>query len=344
VAIVHIINRDYKDIGDYFKKLGFISEDVDLQPIVPALTKVFDAALAGGGAKSINFNALSADLAQITFEYPFRIPPYFALVIRAIGVLEGIALVGDPDFAIVDSAYPYISQRLLTDESPRLRAALRYMVYGRDGVFDTERLIDLLIAFEDFDEVSKRAGGIAYSGDEVDRDSMDADAEADRVSTALAFFFSKEGGFFREFLLDETTRGVDVLSRSALLSLPDLVPGPAGSALRQTAALVPAPIRALVPDLTPEEETTLRNLNVLLNFFLNRGSTFDRSATDSNSGFSVNGATQTAQRLQPVFQKYSDSMYDFGLRVVARLAELSTVRLLQFGVESLRGNIQRRSA
>ena len=26
----------------------------------------------------------------------FRIPPYFALIIRAIGVLEGIALVGDP--------------------------------------------------------------------------------------------------------------------------------------------------------------------------------------------------------------------------------------------------------
>jgi hypothetical protein len=30
---------------------------------------------------------------QITFKFPFRIPPYFALVIRAIGVLEGIALV-----------------------------------------------------------------------------------------------------------------------------------------------------------------------------------------------------------------------------------------------------------
>jgi hypothetical protein len=28
---------------------------------------------------------LAADLAQITFDYPFRIPPYFALVIRAIG-------------------------------------------------------------------------------------------------------------------------------------------------------------------------------------------------------------------------------------------------------------------
>ena len=65
---------------------------------------------------------------QITFDYPFRIPPYFALIIRAIGVLEGIALVGNPDFAIVDEAYPYVASRLLCDEQPRLRAALRYMV------------------------------------------------------------------------------------------------------------------------------------------------------------------------------------------------------------------------
>lgn len=52
--------------------------------------------------------------------------------------------VGNPGFAIVDEAYPYISKRLLTDDSPRLREALRYMVYGKSNVFDVERLIDLL--------------------------------------------------------------------------------------------------------------------------------------------------------------------------------------------------------
>lgn len=83
---------------------------MDLRPILPVLAKVFDQALAGGGAKSINFQELAADLAQITFDYPFRIPPYFALIIRAIGVLEGIALTGNSDFAIVDEAYPYIAQ------------------------------------------------------------------------------------------------------------------------------------------------------------------------------------------------------------------------------------------
>ena len=44
----------------------------DLSPILPVLAKVFDQALEGGGAKNINFQDLAADLAQITFDYPFR--------------------------------------------------------------------------------------------------------------------------------------------------------------------------------------------------------------------------------------------------------------------------------
>lgn len=161
-AIAHLIHRDYELIGQDFVNLDFIPKGTDLAPIVPALTRVFDAALAGGGAKSINFQELAADLAQITFDYPFRIPPYFALVIRAIGVLEGIALVGNPNFAIVDEAYPYISKRLLTDESPRLRAALKYMVYGRSDSFDVDRMIDLLQALEKYAAVRDNGDGSAF--------------------------------------------------------------------------------------------------------------------------------------------------------------------------------------
>lgn len=161
------MNRDYSEIGQDFINLDFIPEGTDTEPIVPALTKVFDVALAGGGAKSINFQELAADLAEITFEYPFSIPPYFALVIRAISVLEGIALVGNPEFAIIDEAYPYIARRLMTDDSPRLKAALRYMVYGREGSFDAEKLIDLLQALEKFTAVRDEGDGSAFKVDGV---------------------------------------------------------------------------------------------------------------------------------------------------------------------------------
>lgn len=132
-AIVHLLRRDYSMIGDDFKDLEFIPPEVDTAPIVPALKRVFDAALSGGGAKSINFQEVSADLAEITFDYDFRLPPYFALIIRAIAVLEGIALVGNPSFAIIDEAFPWIARRLLTDGSEKTREALKFLVYGKDG-------------------------------------------------------------------------------------------------------------------------------------------------------------------------------------------------------------------
>ena len=89
----------------------FIPPETDIEELkkelLPALKNVFDQALSGGGARGINFNELAGDLAQITFKFPIRIPPYFALVIRAIGVLEGIALVrGSLGFRVRRSCHP----------------------------------------------------------------------------------------------------------------------------------------------------------------------------------------------------------------------------------------------
>jgi aarF domain-containing kinase len=61
----------------------------------------------------------------------------YIYVYICIYVYIGIALVGNPEFAIIDEAYPYISKRLMTDESPRLKAAFRYMVYGQSDILGT---------------------------------------------------------------------------------------------------------------------------------------------------------------------------------------------------------------
>merc|ERR1719162_1783351 len=199
-AIAHLINRDYSLIGEDFKNMDFIPRGTDTAPIVPALSKVFDVALAGGGAKSINFQELAADLAEITYEFPFRIPPYSALIIRAISVLEGIALVGNPQFAIIDEAYPYLSKKLLTDDSPRMREALRYMVYGESKTFDVDRVIDLLQALEKFVAVRDTGDGTAYkvdgvrggvyvgqAGDARGTKALDADGDAKARSALDAY-------------------------------------------------------------------------------------------------------------------------------------------------------------
>ncbi len=277
-AISHLVHRDYESIGSDFVKLDFIPRDVDIRPILPALANVFDAALAGGGAKSINFQALAADLAQITFEYPFRIPPYFALIIRAIGVLEGIALVGNKDFAIVDEAYPYISRRLLTDSSPRLKAALQYMVYGQTGVFDVERMLDLLQALESFNNLketgnkntinSESSGNFNIKDDEAfdfDASSLASSLSSPtsdlRTREALKFFFSEDGQVAREFLLEEVTKSVDTLSRNALWQLAEITNIPIksfpGSSL----------LRAVLPEITAADKVVIQNARRLLTFF-----------------------------------------------------------------------------
>ncbi|ERN15735.1 hypothetical protein AMTR_s00039p00053980 [Amborella trichopoda] len=283
-AIAHLIHRDYDAIVKDFVKLDFIPEGVDLNPILPVLAKVFDQALEGGGAKNINFQELASDLAQITFDYPFRIPPYFALIIRAIGVLEGIALVGNPDFAIVDEAYPYIAQRLLTDESPRLRSALRYTIYGKSGVFDAERFIDVMQAFENFITAAKSGGGEDLNGNMASLGVLPSQTESlfpmlpsssmqpqQNVQTraALAFLLSDKGNFFREFILDEIVKGIDAISRDQLVQIT--------SALgfgRLTPMLSMVPVlgsfkpTAFIPTVTEEDRVALNNVQKVAEFLV----------------------------------------------------------------------------
>jgi len=47
----------------------------------------------------------------------------------------------------------------MTDDSPRLKESLRYMVYGKEGNFDAEKLIDLLQALEKFTAIRDDGDG-----------------------------------------------------------------------------------------------------------------------------------------------------------------------------------------
>lgn len=42
-----------------------------------------------------------AELETLGKVYPFSIPPFFALILRAFSVIEGIALTVDPNYSIV---------------------------------------------------------------------------------------------------------------------------------------------------------------------------------------------------------------------------------------------------
>jgi predicted unusual protein kinase regulating ubiquinone biosynthesis (AarF/ABC1/UbiB family) len=56
------------------------------------------------------FSEVSRDLNRIFYAFPFAVPEYFALITRALIVLEGIALTGDANFDIFRASYPYATR------------------------------------------------------------------------------------------------------------------------------------------------------------------------------------------------------------------------------------------
>ena len=137
-AIVHLINQDYEALTKDFVALGFLTPDVDIRPIVPAIETVMSTAM-GASVGDFNFHSITDQFAKLVYEYPFRLPAKFALIIRSLVTQEGIALSLNPDFKIINVAYPYVARRLLMGESPRLRQRLA-------GSFDQRRQVSVAAA------------------------------------------------------------------------------------------------------------------------------------------------------------------------------------------------------
>jgi aarF domain-containing kinase len=79
-------------------------------------------------------------LSYVMYEYNFSLPPDYALVIRALGSLEGTTKTLDPEFKVVASAYPFIIGRLLADPDPDMRKILRELLIRNNGSIRWHRL------------------------------------------------------------------------------------------------------------------------------------------------------------------------------------------------------------
>ena len=56
----------------------------------------------------MDFKRVTDDMSGVMYKFPFRIPPYYALIIRSLVTLEGIALSVDPKFKILGAAIPIL--------------------------------------------------------------------------------------------------------------------------------------------------------------------------------------------------------------------------------------------
>ncbi|WP_193195958.1 ABC1 kinase family protein [Nostoc sp. MG11] len=228
-AIVHVVNRDFEGLAKDYVKLDFLSPETDLTPIIPAFSRVF-ADAQGASVAELNIKSITDELSALMYEYPFRVPPYYALIIRSLVTLEGIAIYIDPNFKVLSEAYPYVSKRLLTDPAPQLRASLQDLLF-KDGRFRWNRLENLL----------RNA-----------RNSQDYDLNL-VLNQGIDFLASERGAFIRDKLVDESVNGLDALGKNVLHNFTYL--------LRERVGLTAV---NATPAATVEQQQTLEHIKRIL--------------------------------------------------------------------------------
>lgn len=115
-AIVHLVVRDFdRLVSEDAIELGFLPADFDSTELKPLVTKILTVGVIEAGSdlkkRKKKLMDISNELNEVFFKYPFTVPPFFALVTRGLGLLEGIALTGDPEFDIFLASTPYARKR-----------------------------------------------------------------------------------------------------------------------------------------------------------------------------------------------------------------------------------------
>ncbi|KAJ0077840.1 hypothetical protein Patl1_36859 [Pistacia atlantica] len=216
--VVHMVNRDYEAMARDYYALDFLSPDVDVSPIVPALQNFFDDAL-NSTVSELNFKTIVDGLGAVLYQYPFNVPAYYALILRSLTVLEGLALYADPNFKVLAASYPYFAKRLLTDPNPYLRDALIELLF-KDGRFRQDTLLTNYCNFILFQW--NRLENLLVQG-RKDRDFSAKDA----LQPVLKLLLAPDGEELRTLVIKESVRVTEAVVLGSVVdtynSIPDVM-------------------------------------------------------------------------------------------------------------------------
>jgi predicted unusual protein kinase regulating ubiquinone biosynthesis (AarF/ABC1/UbiB family) len=119
-AFFHVIGRDVQGLGQDIINLDFLKPGVDAETVRPVVERLFKVYL-NLKLGEVKFKELTYDLAEVVYEYPFRLPANFTYVMRALMTLEGIGIVTDPGFSFFETAKPYAKEFMLRREGRAFR-------------------------------------------------------------------------------------------------------------------------------------------------------------------------------------------------------------------------------
>lgn len=131
-AFFHVIGRDVHGLGQDIINLNFLKPGVDPETVRPVVESLFTHYL-NLRLGEVNFKELTYDLAEVIYEYPFRLPSNFTYVMRALMTLEGIGVVTDPGFSFFETAKPYAREFMLRREGRLFRQLIFDKLTGRES-------------------------------------------------------------------------------------------------------------------------------------------------------------------------------------------------------------------
>jgi predicted unusual protein kinase regulating ubiquinone biosynthesis (AarF/ABC1/UbiB family) len=131
-AFFHVIARDVHGLGQDIINLNFLKSGVDPETVRPVVESLFTHYL-NLKLGEVNFKELTYDLAEVIYEYPFRLPSNFTYIMRALMTLEGIGVVTDPGFSFFETAKPYAREFMLRREGKALRQLIFDKLTGREN-------------------------------------------------------------------------------------------------------------------------------------------------------------------------------------------------------------------
>ena len=188
----------------------------------------------------------------------FQLPTWVLYVVRAFSTLEGIGLSVDESYAILKECYPYLARRLFKDDSPRARAALSAMIYGKNSdTVDVDKFLEMTDGFASYTSATSGAGLADASSEVVLADSDKASQEAQRELVADVLF-AEDSNLVQETVVKEAASLLDASVRAALTDAIDATPllphklngeeadGPLRNAIAGLRNL-PGPARAALP-------------------------------------------------------------------------------------------------
>jgi predicted unusual protein kinase regulating ubiquinone biosynthesis (AarF/ABC1/UbiB family) len=139
-AFFHVVAKDPAGIAQDLIDLDFMKPGSNPEIVKPVVEKMFQFHL-NLKLKEVNFKELTYDLADVMYDYPFRLPSNFTYIMRALMTLEGIGIITDPEFNFFETAKPYAKEFMLKREGKDLRKMLTDKLLGRDkdGKIDLDR-------------------------------------------------------------------------------------------------------------------------------------------------------------------------------------------------------------